>query len=84
MKRDMSRRTTFNKVARLYSEMRPSYPEALIEDVVSLSGIPPDGRILEVGCGPGQATVPFARRGYAMLCLDIGADLIAIAAEKCR
>jgi ubiquinone/menaquinone biosynthesis C-methylase UbiE len=84
MERDFTRRTTFNKVARLYDEMRPGYPEALIEEVISLSGIPPDGRILEVGCGPGQATLPFARRGYRMLCLDIGADLIAVAAEKCR
>ena len=84
MHRDLTRRNTFNKVARLYDEMRPRYPEALVADVVSLSGIPPDGRILEVGCGPGQATLAFARRGYSMLCLDIGPDLIAIAAEKCR
>jgi SAM-dependent methyltransferase len=64
--------------------MRPGYPEALIGDVLSLSGIPRDGRILEIGCGSGQATLAFAQRGYAMLCLDIGPDLIALAAEKCR
>ena len=34
-------RTTFNDVARLYDEARPGYPEQLIEDVISLSAIPP-------------------------------------------
>jgi SAM-dependent methyltransferase len=56
----------------------------LVNDIVALSGIPDDGRILEIGCGTGQATVPFAERGYWMTCLDIGEDLASIAAEKCR
>jgi SAM-dependent methyltransferase len=81
--RDLSLRTAFDGVAELYDEMRPRYPEALIEDVVSLSGIPPGGSILEIGCGPGTATLPFARRGYAMLCLELGPHLAARAAAKC-
>ena len=56
----------------------------LIEDVISISGIPQGGRILEVGCGTGQATIPFAKRGYSMLCLDIGEALAARARENCR
>jgi len=77
-------RTSFDQVAELYDEARPGYPEQLIEDVVSLSGIPPGGRILEIGCGSGQATLPFARRGYAMLCLELGPNLAALAAGHCR
>lgn len=64
--------------------MRPGYPEKLIEDVISISGIPQCGRILEVGCGTGQATISFAKRGYSMLCLDIGKELVALARENCR
>jgi SAM-dependent methyltransferase len=52
--------------------------------VIALSGIPEGGRALEIGCGTGQATLPFARRGYALLCLDIGPDLLALAQEKLR
>jgi SAM-dependent methyltransferase len=81
---DRSARTVFDGAARFYDEARPGYPEQLIEDVIGLSGIPPDGRILEVGCGPGKATLPFARRGYAMLCVELGADLAALAREHCR
>jgi SAM-dependent methyltransferase len=79
---DRSARTTFDGVARTYDQARPGYPEQLYEDLVALSGIPRTGRIFEVGCG--QATLPLARRGYAMLCVELGADLAALARENCR
>src|SRR5215211_318935 len=72
-------RTTFDEAAMLYDEVRPGYPEDLFEDVVSLSGIQPGGRIVEIGCGTGQATVPFARRGYRILCVELGENLAAVA-----
>jgi SAM-dependent methyltransferase len=81
---DHNLRSTFDEVALLYDRARPGYPEALIQDIISLSGIPPRGRILEVGCGPGKATLPFARRGYRMLCLELGPALASLAAEHCR
>jgi SAM-dependent methyltransferase len=80
----VTRRTIFNQVALEYDAIRPGYPLALIDDVIAISGIPAGGRILEVGCGTGQATLPFARRGYAMTCLDLGKELAAVAAEKLR
>lgn len=73
------RRALFDREATLYDEMRPDYPDALIADVIALSGIPPGGRILEIGCGTGKASLPFARAGYGMLCIDLGAQLAAVA-----
>lgn len=83
---DRSTRTRFQNanVARLYNEVRPGYPQQLIEDTLILSEMSPDGRILEVGCGSGQATIPFTEKGYAMLCLELAADLAQLAAENCR
>ncbi len=75
-------RTTFDEVASLYDEVRPGYPEDLFEDIVSLSGIPAGGRILEIGCGTGQATVPFARRGYRILCIELGEHMTAVARQN--
>jgi SAM-dependent methyltransferase len=72
-------RTTFDGEALLYDKVRPGYPEELFDDVVSLSGTPPGGRVLEVGCGTGRATLPFARRGYRILCVELGENLAAVA-----
>jgi len=70
---------TFERSAELYDEARPGYPEALFDDLERLSGVPVGGRILEIGCGTGKATLPLARRGYRVLCLEPGASLAAIA-----
>lgn len=75
-------RTTFNQVALLYDQVRPGYPKALFDDVVSLSAIPPGGKILEIGCGTGQATVPFARRGYRIVAIELGENLAQVAQKN--
>ncbi len=75
-------RTTFDRVALLYDQARPGYPEELFDTIVSLSGIPTAGRILEIGCGTGQATIPFARRGYRLLCIELGENLAAVARHQ--
>lgn len=77
-------KTTFNTAATLYEEVRPGYPEELIQDVIDLSGLEDHSRILEIGCGTGKASRPFAERGYELVCLDIGADLIVVAREKLK
>jgi SAM-dependent methyltransferase len=77
-------RTIFDEAALLYDEVRPGYPEELFDDVVTLSGIPFEGRLLEIGCGTGQATVPFARRGYRILCIELGENMAALARRNLR
>ena len=80
MTEDQNRlRTTFDGAALLYDQVRPGYPEELFDDTVALSGLPPGGRVLEIGCGTGQATVPLARRGYRVLCVELGENLAAVA-----
>ena len=84
MSEKVSLRTIFDQSARDYDEVRPGYPEELMEDIIRISDIPKEGKIFEIGCGTGQATIPFAKRGYSMLCLDIGKELVALARENCR
>ena len=75
-------RTLFDAAVEQYDEVRPGYPETLIEAVMDLAELPAGGRILEVGCGTGQATLPFAKRGYRLTCLDIGEQMITFAKQK--
>ena len=72
-------RATFDRAAPLYDGARPGYPEEVFDDIVSIAGVPAGGRVLEVGCGTGKATVPLARRGYGILGIDLGENLAAVA-----
>ncbi len=77
-------RDSFDEDAALYDEARPGYPKAIIDAIVELAALSSDGTILEIGCGTGQMTLPFAARGYTILALEIGAALAAFAAQKSR
>jgi SAM-dependent methyltransferase len=72
----MEQRFTFDQVADVYQASRPGYPDALIDDVIAYAALQSDDRILEIGCGTGQATASFARKGYPILATDPGADML--------
>jgi SAM-dependent methyltransferase len=78
-----SRGALFDSVAAHYDRYRPPYPDETINAVVSLSALGPASRLLEVGCGTGQATVQFAARGYSIDCVDPGRNLVACATRNC-
>ncbi len=44
--------------------------------------MPDTGRVLEIGCGTGQATLPLAERGFEVVCVELGSDLAAFARRK--
>ena len=75
-------RVTFDDVPELYDRARPLYPEQLFEDLRDLSGLPKHGRILEIGPGTGQATLPLAQAGYEIVGLELGEQLAAFARAK--
>lgn len=81
---DRTWRAVFDTTAELYAQARPSYPAALVDNVLQLSAIPAEGRILEIGCGPGNAALLFAQRGHHLLAVELGKRLAALAAARCR
>jgi SAM-dependent methyltransferase len=72
-------RTTFNEAAELYDRVRPGYPAALFDDLAGLAPLGPGHRILEIGCGTGQATVPLARYGGRVVAVELGAEMASVA-----
>jgi SAM-dependent methyltransferase len=75
-------RTAFNQAADLYDRFRPGYPEEVLTDLAELGGVGPACRVLELGCGTGQLTLPLAQRGCVITALDIGAEMAALAQKK--
>ena len=63
----------------MYDRARPSCPPAVFDDLAELAGIGPGRRVLEIGCGTGQATVPLAERGCEIVAVEIGPRMAAVA-----
>jgi SAM-dependent methyltransferase len=46
--------------------------------------LPPDGAILDVGCGTGRHAIELAKRGYRVTGLDLSSEMLARAAAAAR
>ena len=75
-------RATFDTEAERYDRARPGYPPQVFDDLCELGGIGPASRILEIGCGTGQATLPLAERGCEIVAVELGPALAAVARRK--
>jgi SAM-dependent methyltransferase len=75
-------RTTFEEVPELYDRARPNYPPEVFDDLAALAQLPAAARIVEIGCGTGQATLPLAERGCQITCVELGEQLADLARRK--
>ncbi|MGI5231908.1 class I SAM-dependent methyltransferase [Actinoallomurus sp. CA-142502] len=72
----------FDAAAEDYQRTRPVCPPRLFDDLVEQAGLEPGDRVVEIGCGTGQATVPLARRGLAVTAVEPGTELAAVARRR--
>jgi SAM-dependent methyltransferase len=70
-------RTTFESAAGLYHQARPDYPDGLYDELIRLANLAPGDHLLEIGCATGKATIPLARRGFRITCVELGPALAA-------
>lgn len=73
-------RTAFDGDAAAYDGGRPPHPAWVFERLASQCGWGEGTRVLEVGPGTGQVTVPLAERGALVTAVELGANL----AERLR
>jgi len=76
------RRTSFDAAAQLYDDVRPDYPEQMVDAIQSYARLPVAARALEIGAGTGQATALFAWRGIAVDAVEPGAAMADVIREK--
>ncbi len=74
---DLGLRTTFDREAARYGRARPAPPKTLLDAM--LKHLRPDARVMEVGCGTGQATLPLAQAGLQVQALELGPALAELA-----
>lgn len=78
------RKNWYSGVADAYNKTRPRYPQELVCRAVELAKLPTDAIILEVGCGPGNATIAFAQLGFSMVCLEPSQEACQLAQQNCK
>lgn len=78
----METRLRFNEDTYTYDKYRPTYPKELFEVIFSYAKVNADSRLLEIGIGTGQATVPFLETGCILTAVELGDQLSVFTANK--
>lgn len=68
----------------LFSGARIAESEREVEAIISLTGIEPKARVLDLCCGIGRHSIEFARRGFEVTGVDRTAAYLARARKRAR
>ena len=74
----------FDRALLTYEAMRPGYPAAVYNDIFRYRPIDGTSRVVEVGIGTGQATLPVLETGCTLTAVEYGANLADVCREKFR
>lgn len=78
------RKVWYSRAANAYNQARPHYPPALVEQVINTAQMSATSDVLEIGCGPGTATVSFAPLVGSIECVEPNPDFTQLAQQNCQ
>lgn len=73
---------TFDTVADTYEKLRPGYVDELYQTIFDYAPLNNISRVVEVGIGGGQATLPFLKTGCKLTAVDYGENFCELCREK--
>ncbi len=80
----MNAKESFNSAAELYDEVRPSYPDEVVDWIIEKTKINTKDKLLEIAPGTGQATKKFGERKYRIHGVELGDKLAKILLSNCK
>ncbi len=73
----------YNSVAEAYDRTRPRYPVEILARMQELAQLQPGKSVLEIGAGPGIASIELAKLGAQLVCLEPSLSACELARLKC-
>jgi ubiquinone/menaquinone biosynthesis C-methylase UbiE len=74
----------FQDTVTAYQQYRLDYPPRLIARLIALAGLKSGDAVLDLGCGPGNLALAFARAGMAVTAMDPEPEMLAAAEDAAR
>lgn len=76
------RKNWYGDVAPIYDRVRPKYTQIFLNRAIEIAEIPSNAKILEIGCGPGTATVSLAQMGCSIVALEPSLETCLLARQN--
>lgn len=73
---------TFDTAVPLYDKMRPGYPDDIYNAIFDYVYIDAGSRVVEVGSGSGQATLPVLKTGCCLTAVEYGENFTYLLRDK--
>jgi SAM-dependent methyltransferase len=73
----------FDAQAEAFERAKVQRDAGALQRLVSFASLPPGARVLDAGCGPGLVAEAFLERGYQVLGVDLSAEMLRRARERC-
>lgn len=73
----------YSQVAEAYDRTRPRYHTKIMARVQEIAQLQPEKLIVEIGAGPGIASIELAKLGVKMVCIEPSLSACQLARQKC-
>jgi SAM-dependent methyltransferase len=74
----------FGSAVAYYARYRPGYPQGMVDKLAARAGLDGTQRVLDIGCGTGQITIPLARHAREVVAIDPVAGMLARGRQAAR
>jgi len=81
---DCSPPQLFDSAVAYYARYRSTYPQSLVDALAARVGLTGSQRVLDIGCGTGQMTIPLARHARTVLAIDPVPGMLAAGQQAAR